>query len=202
MLSNIYGHNIFLIFYICFFISTFVVRKYIRKKTLARKKIAGDVIAGWTTKYIFYVYLFLYFGSFAEYFAVHRKINLIISAIGVLFYIMGIAGRQWAWSSLGAYWSTSIEIRKNHKLIIAGPYRYLRHPNNLFHIIEILGFIMIPNAFYVLGFFILLYLPVLLMRVFIEEKYMKTVLGADYLEYMKKVGGIIPSLIKKGGYTP
>ena len=41
-------------------------------------------------------------------------------------------GRQWAFNSLGKYWSVDIEIRDNHELIKNGPYKYMRHPNNVF----------------------------------------------------------------------
>ncbi|MFW6134213.1 MAG: methyltransferase family protein [Elusimicrobiota bacterium] len=193
MNKNIY----FTLFYVLFFYSTFALRLRIRKKTLSAEKIKGKIFSIWTTKYIFYAYLIILFGSFIEYSITPRKINLFISISGVILYIIGIAGRQWAWKSLGKYWSVNIEIRENHDIIRKGPYKYMRHPNNLFHLTEVFAVTLVPNSFYTAAVFIIAYLPVIVIRSISEEKEMIKKIGPEYIKYKKETGGFFP-VFKEG----
>ncbi len=177
----------FKLIYILFFLSALVLRYKIRKRTLSSSKIKGKIIARWTTIYIFYLYLIIYFGSFVEFWLINRNINLYLSFVGLILYVIGIAGREWAYNSLGEYWSVNIEIRKNHPIIKKGPYKYIRHPNNVFHSLEIIGFTLFPNSYYSLLVFFIFYLPVLIIRSIIEERAMSESLGESYNKYRKEV---------------
>ncbi len=189
----------FTILYALFFISTLYLRIKIRKKTLNSERIKGKIIASWTTKYIFFIYLLILFGSLVEYFIVQREINLYLSFSSVILYIIGIAGRQWAFNSLGKYWSVNIEIRDEHEIIREGPYKFMRHPNNFFHSIEVLAITLIPNSYYSLAIFVAAYFPVLILRSIIEEKAMTESLQERYRNYRKEVWGFLPLPIKKRG---
>ncbi len=193
MNKNLY----FTLFYIGFFVIIIYLRYNIRKKTLTAKRIKGKIYAKWTTKYIFYIYLLILFGSFIEYFIVERKINLFLSITAFILYWIGISGRQWAFNSLGEYWSVDIEIRDDHKIIKKGPYRYMRHPNNFFHLLEVLGITLIPNSYYTSLIFIILYFPIIILRTIIEEKVMYDVLKNKYKEYKKETMGLFPLFNKK-----
>ncbi|HWT96390.1 MAG TPA: isoprenylcysteine carboxylmethyltransferase family protein [Terriglobales bacterium] len=46
--------------------------------------------------------------------------------------------RFWTMASLGRYWTTRIIVVPDAPLVRAGPYRYLRHPNYLIVVMEIL----------------------------------------------------------------
>ena len=77
--------------------------------------------------------------------------------------------RYWAIKSLGVYWNTKILVLPNHKLVIAGPYKFLRHPNYIAVVIE---FAVIPLIFscYLTAFvFSLINLILLRRRIKIEE---------------------------------
>jgi methyltransferase len=52
--------------------------------------------------------------------------------------------RYWAIASLGRYWTTRIITLSNAPLVTRGPYRFMRHPNYLVVILEILA---LPLAF-------------------------------------------------------
>jgi protein-S-isoprenylcysteine O-methyltransferase len=43
--------------------------------------------------------------------------------------IAGTAFRIYAIHCLGKFFSTTVQIKKDHKVITKGPYRYLRHPS-------------------------------------------------------------------------
>jgi protein-S-isoprenylcysteine O-methyltransferase Ste14 len=188
----------FTIFYLIFFLAAFILRFAIRRRTLGSKRIKGRIYAKWTTRYIFYTYLLVLSGSLAEYFIFKKAPLLTVSGLGLILYVIGIAGRQWAHRSLGAYWSVDIEIRKNHQIIRKGPYKFMRHPNSLFNILEMAGIILIPNSYFSLVLFVLIYLPVIIYRSLTEEKIMGKSLGKSYRKYKAETKGLIPFPARRG----
>jgi protein-S-isoprenylcysteine O-methyltransferase Ste14 len=182
--------------YLIFFISIIYLRLKIRNKTLKREKVPGEIIGKWTSKYIFYMYHIIFFGAFLEYFIAGREMNVILSVISLILFLIGILGRQWAWVALGKYWSVDIEIRDNHELIKKGPYKFMRHPNNFFHSLEVIAITLVPNSYYMLAIFLVVYIPVLVIRSIIEEKAMNEKFKDEYVNYKKETLGLIPKLIR------
>jgi protein-S-isoprenylcysteine O-methyltransferase Ste14 len=93
---------------------------------------------------------------------------------------------------LGKYWSVTLEIRNEHKLMTDGPYRYVRHPMYLsFWLWGIAQFCLFPNA--IAGLAGLLGVAILYFsRVRQEEAMMRAAFGAPYDEYARRTGRIIP----------
>jgi protein-S-isoprenylcysteine O-methyltransferase Ste14 len=113
---------------------------------------------------------------------------------------LAFLGRTWAINTLGKYHSAQIEIREDQPLIMWGPYKYVRHPIYFFTIIEWLGFPLIPNSYY--AFFLSLFIvtPLLLLRLFYEEKVHMEKFGDKYIRYKTEVPSLIPftrSLVAK-----
>ncbi len=54
--------------------------------------------------------------------------------------------RYWAIFALGEYWNTRILVVPGAKLVRGGPYRYLRHPNYVVVVVEILTLPLIFGA--------------------------------------------------------
>ncbi len=73
----------------------------------------------------------------------------------VLFALLEI-GRYWVLFSLGRYWTTRIVVLPGAKLVAGGPYRFVRHPNYLIMLGEL---VVVPLALhlplYALAFLIL-----------------------------------------------
>lgn len=78
--------------------------------------------------------------------------------------------RYWAISSLGVYWNTRVLVVPNDKLVAAGPYKYLRHPNYIAVIIEIAVIPLIFSCYITAAVFTVLNLILLRRRVRIEEE--------------------------------
>ena len=55
----------------------------------------------------------------------------------------------------GKFHSIHIEIRDHQQIIKKGPYKYLRHPYYLSVMLELLGFPLVPNAYYTFIFSVL-----------------------------------------------
>jgi len=139
------------------------------------------------------IHIVLLVFSVCEYFILDRKVNWIISAVGLVLFIAGSLGRAWAIKSLGEYWSAHIEILDNHKLVKSGAYKYMRHPNYLSVALRGIGYTLIPNSYYSFLFALVVYIPLIFWRMFLEEKELINRFGKQYLEYKAGTWAVFPS---------
>ena len=184
-----------------FIIGAIVVQRAIESYLPNWKKAKGLKMAKWTWISFSVTYPLLIFGSVAEYFLIPRKINLWISVIGMVVVGLRIWLKWWAMLTLGEYWSVHIEIRESHKLIKDGPYRYLRHPAYFSNLIEYLGVTLIANAYYTLIGVLLIYVPLNLVRLHLEERELIRKFGEEYEDYRKNVPALLP-IRKKSWFQP
>jgi len=108
--------------------------------------------------------------------------------------LMGIGYFYWTHNTLGKNWSLMLELKKDHELIMNGPYRYVRHPMYASLYIIYFGFLILTANWLVgvllLAPFALLYI----VRVEPEEQMMIEKFGKKYQDYMKKSGRLFPKL--------
>jgi len=78
--------------------------------------------------------------------------------------------RYWAILSLGESWNTKILVVPGAKLVRGGPYRYLKHPNYVVVVVEILAFPLIFGAWLTALVFTLLNAVVLGVRIREENR--------------------------------
>jgi protein-S-isoprenylcysteine O-methyltransferase Ste14 len=103
--------------------------------------------------------------------------------------------RNWAIRTLGFYHSVYIEIRDVHPLIQAGPYHYVRNPYYLSNLLEIVGLPLVSGSAWGLILAVLMYAPILVLRLMLEEKALTERLGRTFLEYKEQVPRLIPKLL-------
>ena len=173
-------------------IGAIVVQRLIESYLPNSKKLKGVKLAKWTWIAFSVTYPLLIFGSVGEYFLIPGKINLWISGIGVGIVVVRIWLKWWAMFTLGEYWSVQIEVRESHKLVKEGPYRYLRHPAYLSNLMEYLGVPLIANAYYTLIGVLVIYLPLNLIRLHLEERELIRKFGEEYEDYRKEVPALLP----------
>ena len=173
-------------------IGAIVVQRLIESYLPNSKKLKGVKLAKWTGIAFSVTYPLLIFGSVGEYFLIPRKINLWISGIGVGIVAVRIWLKWWAMFTLGEYWSVHIEIRESHKLVKEGPYRYLRHPAYLSNLLAYFGIPLIANAYYTLIGALVIYVPLNLIRLYLEEKELIRKFGEEYKDYCEKVPALFP----------
>lgn len=88
--------------------------------------------------------------------------------------------RYWCIRSLGRYWNTRIWVIPGREPVIRGPYRYIRHPNYLAVIAEILTLPLVLGAFRTAATVSLLNLLVLFgVRIPAEERALSAETGYD-----------------------
>jgi len=140
--------------------------------------------AVWTIT--FFVSLFAAFFRL-DYFSTGVAPGVFIPAI--LLIGAGISLRIWALTYLRHYFSELIVIRRDHKLITTGPYRYVRHPLHVGLLVQILGFALIAGSWWV---YMLAAVSVLvaLPRELSEEKTLEAHFGQEYRIYRSGTFGL------------
>jgi len=112
--------------------------------------------------------------------------------IGVTIMISGIIFRRYAISVLGKFFTATVQIQKDHELIKAGPYRYIRHPAYLGILIIVFGLgIALANW---ISLLLCIVLPVIgiMQRIKVEEKELEQHFGKQYLDYRKSTWRVVP----------
>jgi len=152
----------------------------------------GKVSANWLFYSLLISGILVYVSGIAEYVFVVKKINTAVSIVGLLLVTIKIMLKFWSIKTLGKLWSIQIEIRKDHELIKGGPYRYVRHPSYLSTIIEVFGGLLVVNAYYSIILTCFLYVPLIIIRIVLEERQLLIKFGERYIEYSCEVPMLLP----------
>jgi methyltransferase len=72
------------------------------------------------------------------------KASLLLA--GIVIFVLGKVLKVWAITSLGPRWTYRVFVLPGAPLVAHGPYRWLRHPNYLAVIAELLGFALLVGA--------------------------------------------------------
>lgn len=110
-------------------------------------------------------------------------------------FVIGAYSMWWFYRihrTLGDNWSPVLEIRREHTLVIGGPYRWVRHPMYSDMMLWAVSFALVTaNWFYAAA--LAAGLAVLfILRIPDEEKLMTERFGGQYREYMKRTKRLIP----------
>ena len=111
-------------------------------------------------------------------------------------FMMAQVLRIWSIHSLGPYWNTRILVVPGRSPVVSGPYRYLRHPNYLVVVVELLTLPTAFGAYFTAIFLSVLNLFVLLkFRIPAEEQVLMT--ETPYGEEMEGRKRWLPRLRQK-----
>jgi protein-S-isoprenylcysteine O-methyltransferase Ste14 len=160
-----------------------------------RPKLVGKISAPYSLPLIVVSYVAFYLCILRECFALD-EVDLDIStvALGMSMVLASIVGRNWAIRTLGIFHSIHVEIREQHPLIQAGPYRYVRHPYYLSNVIEAFGLVLIVDAGIPVLIALVVYFALLIHRLRFEEGALKNKFQQLFVEYQRDVPLIIPRL--------
>ena len=90
----------------------------------------------------------------------------------ILFFLLQII-RVWILVTLRNYWTVEIIRIPNTKLVKKGPYKYIKHPNYLLVVFEVIVFSLIFNEKIIAIIFCILHILVLWNRIKIENEVLK-----------------------------
>jgi len=181
-----------LLFYIPIFLAAVIYIARLAEIGTKRDTIAGPVRENLTLRLFLLVGTAVTFGSLVEYLLPHGPISWLAVAAGVVCSGCSFWLRRSAIAALGRFWSLHVEIRENHEFVQSGPFRWMRHPTYFSMVLELLSFALIFNAWITMIFIPLAYIPVLIMRLRLEEPAMVEKFGDRYRAYQQAVPMLIP----------
>lgn len=113
--------------------------------------------------------------------------GITITALGLLFAI-------WARVHLGTYWSGTITIKADHRLIRTGPYALVRHPIYTGLLVGIMGTAIVMGELRGVLAVVLIFIAYF-RKINIEETWLVERFGTEYSEYRQGVKALIPFLV-------
>jgi len=116
-----------------------------------------------------------------------------VENVGLFLTVAGIALAIWARFYIGQNWSGNVTIKVGHELIRSGPYHWVRHPIYSGILVALCGTALakgeavgvISIALVWLGF---------LIKSRKEEEFMRKTFGAEYFEYSRSTGALVPKM--------
>jgi protein-S-isoprenylcysteine O-methyltransferase Ste14 len=114
--------------------------------------------------------------------------------LGIVLIVAGLAVRWLAILTLRKYFTVDVAIREDHKVVMTGLYRYVRHPAYLGSLLSFLGLaISFSNWLAALVTF----LPItgaFIYRIKVEEKALDDFFGEAYRRYCSSTKRLIPGV--------
>jgi protein-S-isoprenylcysteine O-methyltransferase Ste14 len=108
-----------------------------------------------------------------------------------------VAGLWWFYrshSDLGTYWSVTLELRENHRLITEGVYRHVRHPMYAALFLYSIGqALVVPNWVVGPSYFVTFGI-LFALRIGAEERMMLETFGDEYAAYMARTKLLVPGI--------
>jgi protein-S-isoprenylcysteine O-methyltransferase Ste14 len=127
--------------------------------------------------------------SFAEYSLLPRPFGA-----GVLCLVAGLWWFHRSHSDLGTYWSVTLELRENHRLITEGVYSRVRHPMYAALFLYSIGqALVIPNWVVGPSYFVTFGI-LFALRIGAEERMMLETFGDEYAAYMARTKLLVPGI--------
>jgi protein-S-isoprenylcysteine O-methyltransferase Ste14 len=99
----------------------------------------------------------------------------------------------WARVYLGRNWSSAPTIKEGHQLIRGGPYRFVRHPIYTGILLALVGTVL-ANGKVRGALAVVLIWFAWTVKSRMEEEFMMRTFGAEYEEYRRTTGGLIPRI--------
>jgi protein-S-isoprenylcysteine O-methyltransferase Ste14 len=118
-------------------------------------------------------------------------------AMGIAAIIITLAGMAfafWARVYLGRNWSSVPTIKEQHQLIRGGPYRLVRHPIYTGILLAMVGTFLANGKIRGALAVVVLYIGWII-KSRMEEEFMVRTFGAEYEEYRRTTGALIPKFL-------
>lgn len=119
--------------------------------------------------------------------------TVLSDSLGIAICAFGLFVAIWSRKVLGAEWSQNVELKRGHKLVQGGPYRFMRHPIYTAHLLMGLGTAITSGSLiafagfisFVVGFWI---------KLNQEERLLLHSFPEEYAAYKGRVKALVPYL--------
>jgi protein-S-isoprenylcysteine O-methyltransferase Ste14 len=115
--------------------------------------------------------------------------------VGIFLMLLGVLVRQYAISILGRFFSLTVQIAEDHKVVEKGPYRLVRHPSYTGVLITFIGLGLAVQSWGALLVLLVVFSLSFGYRMWVEERTLLSELGQDYASYMKRTKRLIPFIV-------
>jgi protein-S-isoprenylcysteine O-methyltransferase Ste14 len=120
--------------------------------------------------------------------------RLAVSMTGALIAVMGLALRLWAIRTLGRFFTSTVRVADDQRVITSGPYGLLRHPSYTGALMTALGTTFLLGSPIGVVLLAVLAIPAYIHRMRVEEEAMAISLGESYREYMLESWRLVPGI--------
>ena len=114
--------------------------------------------------------------------------------LGVVIGASGTALLVWTHIILGKNFFGGMKTRQGHQLVVAGPYRWVRHPMYTAFLAIGLAWFLLSGNWMVAGFWLVPTILVIVTRLTEEERMMLKQFGDKYSLYQQRTGRFLPRL--------
>jgi len=126
-----------------------------------------------------------------DWWPVGQGVSDFLAWIAIVFFGAGLGLFWFSHRTIGSFWSIRIEIKKEHRLVTRGPYRYVRHPLYTALFLGYLGTLLALQSWTLTVWF-----PVFLVSYLLfakeEERVMENGFGEAYRAYRQQAGMFLP----------
>lgn len=193
------GHNTFEVIFLAGFIVGSVIRKIYTAgcrgvKTAKKCKSVLDIILVGTAGVgmaMPLLYLFAPWLDFANY-----SLPGWSGWVGTMVFAGAIFMLWRSHADLGRNWSATLRITGRHSLVTSGVYHRIRHPMYTAHLLWAIAQGLLLSNWLAGWAFLVLSIPLYLMRIPKEEQMMLEHFGGQYRSYMSRTGRLIPRIWK------
>lgn len=123
-------------------------------------------------------------GAAVEVVVLERRLIPWMACLGLVLFVLTNLGRWWVIQTLGVNWTVRVVGGAERTITVAGPFRWVRHPNYAFVFLEMIALPLIHTAMWTLLFGTIAHVFLLRERVRVEESAL-----ALSPEYMAAMGG-------------
>src|SRR5207244_11690245 len=106
-----------------------------------------------------------------------------------------VLGRELSMSVLCRFFSFAVRVAGDHRALVRGPYRVVRHPSYTRVLITFIGLALAVQSSGALLVLLAVFGVSYGYRMRVEERLLLSELGQDYAEYMKRTKRLIPFII-------
>jgi len=118
----------------------------------------------------------------------------LIGSVGLALLLGGIIIRWAAVLTLGKYFTGTVLIKHDHRLIRSGLYKHLRHPAYTGALVAHLGLGLSFSNWFTIVLSSAPYLMAALYRIHVEERALGEAFGDEYLNYSRSTKRLIPKI--------
>lgn len=114
---------------------------------------------------------------------------------GIFLMVLGVVVRQWAIAVLGRFFSLTVRVAEDHRVVDKGPYRLVRHPSYTGVLLTFIGLGLAVQSWPAVIVLVLVFVVAYGYRMRVEEKTLVSKLGQEYIAYMSRTKRVVPYLV-------